>query len=110
MRAESVFWPMLAPARICSRAVEDVDLQAALGARLDRLGPGEEALVVGLLRAEHVVELERVLRLRARAAGKAEQDDGCNDPHSILLRIGHSGLRCDSIRTMKRSCPSGLMV
>jgi hypothetical protein len=79
MRAESVFWPMFAPARICSRMSSSLpscalwNTSPALGARLDRLGPGDEAVVVGLLRAEHVVELERMLGLGVGgAAGEPE--------------------------------------
>ena len=76
MRAESVFWPMFAPWRICSmmsssRAelgrVEDLDRQPALGAFADGLRPFLEAVVIGLLRPEHMIELERELLLRLRA-------------------------------------------
>jgi hypothetical protein len=65
------------------RAVEHLDLQGALGALLDRLGPVLEARVVGLLGAEHMVELERVLRGGERAA--EAQGEGDDDSHGFLL-------------------------
>ena len=57
---------VLFPAELCG--MEDVDLDAALGPLLDPFGPVHEALVIGLLGAEHMIELEgiRLRRLRRR--------------------------------------------
>ena len=56
------------------RAVEHVDLESALGARLDRLGPFHEPVVVRLLRSQHVVEFQVVLGLAVgERSGKAQR-------------------------------------
>jgi hypothetical protein len=78
------------------RAVEDVDLESAVGALGDALGPGEEAFVVGLARAQHVIELEREglgrLRDRDRAVDRQEgkrriqrQQRSCHARHDQVL-------------------------
>jgi hypothetical protein len=71
------------------RAVEDLDLQPALGALLDALAPADESLVVRLLRPEHVVELEReglgCLRLDVRQGQCREHaQDGDESAHCVV--------------------------
>ena len=120
MRAESVFWPIFAPWRICSMMssslpswarVEDLDLQAALGALLDALRPVREALVIGLLRAEHMIELERVglLRLRGSRRRRASAKPAHRRSTEPSSRSSWEFLLMFAFVALRRTLPPGVL-
>ena len=85
------------------RGMEHLDLDAAIGALLDGLGPLQESLVVGLLGAEHVIEFQRECFRRLRQGVRTvERPKGKRSArhHSRILHRIPSAARC------RRSAPS----